>query len=235
LAGIQEAGGFDARQAGSFVGTSAGSIVAGALAGGVSARSRLGEQTELPAIPSDESQDEPLLSKVLNPVLGIGGALAAPVAALALTSTARPGAMARRAALGRAPRGRRDLDDLGRMVDGVGVTFDGRLLVAALELETGRRVVFGADGAPEISVAEAIKASCAIPGVFSPVRAHGRTYVDGGALIAFQPDGDLEDEVQRLKDAGVEFPDEISEHPWGRIVPFKDPDGNDLQLYTPPS
>src|SRR5690242_14262769 len=44
----------------------------------------------------------------------------------------------------------------------------------------------------------------------------------GGALIAFQPDGDLEDEVQRLKDAGVEFPDGISEHPWGRIVPFKD-------------
>jgi predicted enzyme related to lactoylglutathione lyase len=58
---------------------------------------------------------------------------------------------------------------------------------------------------------------------------------DGGALIAFQPDGELEDEVQRLKDAGVEFPDEISEHPWGRIVPFRDPDGNDLQLYTPPS
>ena len=57
---------------------------------------------------------------------------------------------------------------------------------------------------------------------------------DGGALIAFQPDGELEDEVQRLKEAGVEFPDEISEHPWGRIVPFKDPDGNDLQLYAPP-
>jgi len=58
---------------------------------------------------------------------------------------------------------------------------------------------------------------------------------DGGALIAFEPDGALEDEVERLKDAGVEFSDEISEHPWGRIVPFKDPDGNDLQLYTPPS
>jgi predicted enzyme related to lactoylglutathione lyase len=58
---------------------------------------------------------------------------------------------------------------------------------------------------------------------------------DGGALVAFQPDGDIEDEVARLKDAGVTFPDEISEHPWGRIVPFKDPDGNDLQLYAPPS
>jgi len=57
---------------------------------------------------------------------------------------------------------------------------------------------------------------------------------DGGALIAFQPDGDIEAEVDRLKGAGVEFSDEISEHPWGRIVPFKDPDGNDLQLYSPP-
>jgi predicted enzyme related to lactoylglutathione lyase len=58
---------------------------------------------------------------------------------------------------------------------------------------------------------------------------------DGGALIAFQPDAELDAEVDRLRDAGVEFSDEISEHPWGRIVPFKDPDGNDLQLYAPPS
>jgi predicted enzyme related to lactoylglutathione lyase len=58
---------------------------------------------------------------------------------------------------------------------------------------------------------------------------------DGGALIAFQPDGELDAEVERLREAGVEFSDGISEHPWGRIVPFKDPDGNDLQLYSPPS
>jgi predicted enzyme related to lactoylglutathione lyase len=57
---------------------------------------------------------------------------------------------------------------------------------------------------------------------------------DGGALIAFQPDGDLDDEVKRLKDAGVEFADDVSEHPWGRIVAFRDPDGNDLQLFEPP-
>ena len=58
---------------------------------------------------------------------------------------------------------------------------------------------------------------------------------DGGALIAFQPEGGIEQEVERLKGEGVEFSDEISEHPWGQIVPFKDPDGNDLQLYTPPA
>jgi predicted enzyme related to lactoylglutathione lyase len=57
---------------------------------------------------------------------------------------------------------------------------------------------------------------------------------DGGAVVAFQPDRELEQEVERLAQAGVEFSDEVSQHPWGRIVPFKDPDGNDLQLYVPP-
>src|SRR6185436_19906267 len=51
---------------------------------------------------------------------------------------------------------------------------------------------------------------------------------DGGAAVAFQPEGGLEDEVNRLKAAGVEFTGEISEHSWGRIATFKDPDGNDL-------
>ena len=55
---------------------------------------------------------------------------------------------------------------------------------------------------------------------------------DGGALIAFQPDGELDAEVERLRAAGVEFSDGISDHSWGRIVPFKDPDGNDLQLFS---
>jgi len=62
-----------------------------------------------------------------------------------------------------------------------------------------------------------------------PESPHG----DGGALVAFQPDGEIDEIVQRLRDAGVEFSGEISEHPWGKIVPFKDPDGNDLQLCEP--
>jgi predicted enzyme related to lactoylglutathione lyase len=57
---------------------------------------------------------------------------------------------------------------------------------------------------------------------------------DGGAVIAFKVD-DIESSVTKLGDGGVEFADEISEHPWGRIAPFKDPDGNDLQLYAPPA
>jgi NTE family protein len=180
LAGIQEAGGFDARHSAHFIGTSAGSIVAAALAGGVSARSRVGDASELPSLPTDDSVSQSTLSRLLGPALGVGGMLAAPVAALALHSTARAGAAARRAALSRAPLGRRSLGDLGGMIDRSGVTWDGRLLVAAVDLDSGRREVFGADGAPAVTVSDAVQASCAIPGVFRPVRAHGRSYVDGG-------------------------------------------------------
>jgi predicted enzyme related to lactoylglutathione lyase len=57
----------------------------------------------------------------------------------------------------------------------------------------------------------------------------------GGAVIAFGVDGELEQTVQDLTAAGVEFPGDISDHPWGRIATFNDPDGNDLQLYAPPA
>ncbi|MGJ0121130.1 VOC family protein [Williamsia sp. MIQD14] len=57
----------------------------------------------------------------------------------------------------------------------------------------------------------------------------------GGAVLTFQPDGTIDDEVSALRDKGVEFPGGISDHEWGRIAPFADPDGNDLQLYAPPS
>ena len=57
---------------------------------------------------------------------------------------------------------------------------------------------------------------------------------DGGAVISFQPDGSIEDEVDRLKAKGVDFTGGISDHDWGRIIPFKDTEGNDLQFYAPP-
>lgn len=57
---------------------------------------------------------------------------------------------------------------------------------------------------------------------------------DGGAVITFQPDGSIEDELAQLKERGADIEGKISDHPWGRIFPFKDSEGNDLQYYTPP-
>lgn len=56
----------------------------------------------------------------------------------------------------------------------------------------------------------------------------------GGAVITFQPDGSIEDELADLKSRGADIQGEISDHEWGRILPFKDTEGNDLQLYSPP-
>ena len=66
------------------------------------------------------------------------------------------------------------------------------------------------------------------------LNAHESPAGDGGAVLAFAVD-DLEATVEELSGRGVEFADEVSKHPWGRIAPFKDPDGNDLQLYAPPA
>lgn len=50
----------------------------------------------------------------------------------------------------------------------------------AVDLESGLRVALGRDDAPRTDVARAVRASCAIPAFFAPVRIDGRRYVDGG-------------------------------------------------------
>jgi NTE family protein len=54
------------------------------------------------------------------------------------------------------------------------------LWMIACDYETGRRVPFGRPGAPEADLADAVAASCAIPGIYQPVTIGGRRYVDGG-------------------------------------------------------
>jgi NTE family protein len=54
------------------------------------------------------------------------------------------------------------------------------LYIAAVRRRDGRRVVFGAEGAPRTDLARAVAASCAIPGYFHPVEIDGESYVDGG-------------------------------------------------------
>jgi NTE family protein len=48
------------------------------------------------------------------------------------------------------------------------------------DYSSGKRVAFGRDDAPEARVADAVAASCAIPGFYHPVKVAGRRYVDGG-------------------------------------------------------
>ena len=59
---------------------------------------------------------------------------------------------------------------LARPVDALGVRFDGRLRIVGVDRRSGRRVVFGAPGAPRRTSARRSQASCAIPWVFAPGR-----------------------------------------------------------------
>ncbi|MDQ6837511.1 MAG: patatin-like phospholipase family protein [Actinomycetota bacterium] len=54
------------------------------------------------------------------------------------------------------------------------------LLVPAVDLDVGTRMVFGAPGAPRTEPGRAVAASCAVPSYFIPVDIAGRRYVDGG-------------------------------------------------------
>jgi len=48
------------------------------------------------------------------------------------------------------------------------------------DYRSGKRVAFGRSDAPPDSLADAVAASCAIPGFYRPVEIGGRPYVDGG-------------------------------------------------------
>jgi NTE family protein len=122
-----------------------------------------------------------VLGRAVDLGLAAGGTVMAPLAVIGLRSTEAGGALLRRAALSRVRPGGRSLDRLGSELDRAGARWDGRLSVSAVEVESGRRVMFGTPDAPSVSVGVAVQASCAIPGVFRPISVNGRSYVDGGA------------------------------------------------------
>jgi NTE family protein len=78
-------------------------------------------------------------------------------------------------------------EPLEHFVDGLlgDVTFSDLrrpLLVNTLDLASGRQVFWGAPGLADIRVADAVLASCALPGYLPPREIRGRYYVDGAAV-----------------------------------------------------
>ena len=183
LAGIEDATGFDLRECEAFVGTSAGAIVSAHLAAGQSPRrpSNIDNGT-LDDEAGSESVDG-LASAALYAAKRAGAfamAAGAAFAPLALGVAAPGGAVMRAAMLRRIPTPGEDLSGLRNRIERSGARFDGRLRVTAVDRRNGRRVVFGSPRAPDVSVAEAVQASCTVPWLFAPVEIQGREYVDGG-------------------------------------------------------
>jgi len=200
LAGIADRTGIDFAACEHVVGTSAGSMVAADLIAGVEPRaaapSPAGNGTgatgadehaaeaallvlEAGARAPETGGDERMRRRAARLGAGIAGAAGASLAPLALSLGRAPGALVRAAALARIEQPRRTLDDLGARIARHGLRWDGRLRVATVDRASGRRVVFGAPGAPHASIAEAVQASCSIPGFYRPVRIGEAEYVDG--------------------------------------------------------
>jgi NTE family protein len=192
LHALEQLEGFDTRDVEVRVGTSAGSILAGLLGAGVGVGSILRHQQGIP-VPED-----PRIEWDYN---GDGGGALPPRPAFRLGSrellirvARHPRRLPPLAAMSAVlPAGRGTLAPVGRMIDGVvaavgGATggdrwpADRQTWIVTMDYDGGRRVVFGRDGAPPARLAEAVMASCAIPGWYSPIEIGNRRYVDGGTF-----------------------------------------------------
>jgi len=177
LSGLSAASGLDFRDCEYVLGTSAGSIVAATLVSGRELEAGDRAAREWGAAAAERSSS---LGDFARAAVRAGSVAASPLAPLAFAGLAPAGRLARSAALAATPRPRRRLDGLADYVSRLRANFDGRLRIAAVDRPSGARVLFGAPGAPDASVRDAVVASCAVPWLFAPVEIGGREYVDGG-------------------------------------------------------
>jgi NTE family protein len=101
------------------------------------------------------------------------------------------------------PAGRRSTAHLRAPHDGmIGDRWPASALwIVAVDLDVGPRVVFGRPGAPAVTVGQAVEASCAVPGYFTPVSIDGTRYVDGG--VHSTTNADLVVSLEPLPDLAV--------------------------------
>jgi NTE family protein len=164
LAGLAEAG-INLAAADLVVGTSAGSVVGAQILSGVTVKDLYAEQ-------------------LVEPKAEIAAKLGATTLLRFAAAMLWPGGEERgRARLGRAALKARTVPESERKAvikqrlpaDDWPVR---RLLITAVDAETGQLRVFDRDGG--VSLLEAVAASCAVPLIWPPISIEGRRYIDGG-------------------------------------------------------
>lgn len=178
LHGLAEAG-VDLTTADRVIGTSAGSVVGAQVTAGPPLAELYERQLEPPQPPGQGG--EAPLARVGGRVLVEGGVATVLARGDAERFGRLLGSRAVRAAMaGRTPTVAERFTQMRRRIDGL--TWPDRdLVVTAVEVATGALVCFGPQGEhPEVSLEDAVNASCAVPCVYPPITIGGRTYVDGG-------------------------------------------------------
>lgn len=186
LCALHELTGFDGRKADVLVGTSAGSIVAAGLGGGLSVQDLVAEMVGEPL----SAEGARIRNGARGQALAVDalhappGSRFAPLAPRVLLGAARHPLRVRPAAVVSAllPAGTQSTEPIARGIRYLhGTSWPERdLRICAVRARDARRVVFGTERPPQTDVGTAVAASCAIPAYFAPVRIGGDTYVDGG-------------------------------------------------------
>lgn len=178
LRAVADATGWNARDAAIIVGTSIGSHVGATLRAGRSTRAATGTAGSGAAPSSAEPAVQRRRAGPSAPGMVLRG--------LTRPGSIRVGAMV----AGILPAGQTSFAGATAHIDRLHRNGwpEQPLWLPAVRLSDGARVVFGRDGAPTARVGQAVAASCAIPGYFSPVVIDGERYVDGGAHSATNAD-----------------------------------------------
>ena len=194
LQAIEEVHGIDPREFDVIVGTSAGSVLSALVGAGVSIEALRDHQRGAPIT------DGPLAGYLWDYETATGGRrpsmprLRGPGSVRLMASSLRHGLKMPPTAVLSAfmPVGNGSLERVGHLIDAITPFGEWSphqaLWIVAMDYEAGHRVVFGRDDAPPAPLADAVMASCAIPGWFEPVSIDSRTYVDGGAWSATSAD-----------------------------------------------
>jgi NTE family protein len=191
LAGLAEVNGWDAREAEIIVGTSAGAATGAALRSGLAPSDLAARRVGGAFSPEVERLLRsrgpcPEPSNVVPDDATLAGDAGLPAFRHLLElATAAPGkvrlSVLMSAAMPVGPFSAQWLVDETRWLAG-GDELPAGLWLCAVELESGRRVVFGRRDAPPAGLGDAVAASCALPGVWAPRRIGRQTYIDGGAF-----------------------------------------------------
>lgn len=160
--------GVDLRDAATFIGTSAGSVVSTQLARGLDLERLFARQTNPAQQPREPVPDASNMSRLMELIRGRWH-----------DERQRRTAMCKAAleasTIGVAERRVNIKERLGLQDE----AWPSRpLYITAIDAETMELTVF--DGGSGVSVIDAVAASCAVPGVWPPASINGRRYIDGG-------------------------------------------------------
>lgn len=87
-----------------------------------------------------------------------------------------------------------------------------RVFVTAVDIDTGRRVVFGPGYEDTVPVSQAVAASCCVPGLFRPYRIGGRYFLDGEVARTLSADVAVAAGANVVIISNIYRPEERPEH-----------------------